>query len=123
MKNQLQEATQTPVDDFHVVPSGEELYLGRPYQNLLTRVPYTALSDAISIEKRYLTSASGLRRRPTYAGQFPWQLFGIDRINEREVHLGFRALKEFQFLWRPHNEPQHLGIRGGARGTGIPSGL
>ena len=66
MKNQPQEATPAPGrDDFHVVPlkflSNQGRRGSRPYQNLVSRVPYSALSDAISMEKRYFTSALSSR--------------------------------------------------------------
>ena len=42
-------------------------------------------------------------RRPSQARQFVRQLLGINRINNRQVHVGFGTLQKFQFLRCAHN--------------------
>src|SRR5215471_1047783 len=47
-------------------------------------------------------------RRPVNAGKLPWQLCWSYRVNKRQVHFGFRALQEFQFLRRADDQPERL---------------
>src|SRR6266478_31212 len=46
--------------------------------------------------------------RPLHASQFLWQLFWVNRVKER--HVGLCAGQRLGFLWRTHNEPEHVGV-------------